>query len=385
MENNETAHKFCANCGQKINISNKFCPSCGAAQGTATNSDLQATATVLFEGAKKVAGKTMNTVIQKANELTGETGEVKLHLKDLVSNVFKKHSKEEQNELFICGTAKTTPKENEISSSWPKPWLYSRIFFMFAITFGLLSIVAEWFSNDNAVPGLIFIGALAVPFSTVIFFFEVNAPRNMSLFEVIKIFFVGGALSLVATLILFEFAPVGELDYAGAIIVGIVEEIGKFVIVAYYCKNAKVKHILTGLLIGSAVGAGFAVFETAGYAFNYLLVGGWETMLEVIYTRAILSLGGHVVWAAISGAALVLVKGAEELKKEHLLNSRFLKLFAVPVVLHSVWDMPIPVPVDIPLVGIALTVLAWIMVLVLINTGLKQLSKTNQAAITTNE
>ncbi|MGN0569611.1 MAG: PrsW family glutamic-type intramembrane protease [Candidatus Fimenecus sp.] len=385
MENNEATQKFCTNCGQKIDSSNKFCPSCGATQGTGTNPDLQATATELFEGAKKVAGKTMNTVIKKANELTGETGEVKLNLKDLVSNVFKKHSKEEQEELFICGTAKTTPKENEISSSWPKPWLYSRIFLMFAITFGLLSVVAEWFSNTNAIPGLIFVGALAVPFSTVIFFFEVNAPRNMSLFEVIKIFFVGGALSLVATLILFEFAPVGELDYIGATIVGIVEEAGKLVIVAYFCKNAKVKHILTGLLIGSAVGAGFAVFETAGYAFNYLLVEGWETMLEVIYLRAILSLGGHVVWAAISGAALVLVKGAEDLEKEHLLNPRFLKIFAVPVVLHAVWDMPIPVPVNIPIVQIALTVLSWVMVLVLINTGLKQLSKTNKAEVTANE
>lgn len=386
MENNGTTQKFCTNCGQKIDTSNKFCPSCGATQKTATtNPDLQATANELFEGAKKVAGKTMNTVIKKANELTGETGEVTFNLKDLVSDVFKKHSKEEQEELFICGTTKTTPKESEISSSWPKPWLYSRIFLMFAITFGLLSVVAEWFSNTNAIPGLIFIGALAVPFSAVVFFFEVNAPRNMSLFETIKIFFIGGALSLISTLILFEIAPVGDLDYIGATIVGIVEEVGKLVIVAYFCKNAKVKHILTGLLIGSAVGAGFAVFETAGYAFNYLLSDGWETMLEVIYLRAILSIGGHVVWAAISGAALVLVKGTEELTKEHLLAPRFLKIFAVPVVLHAVWDMPIPTPNNLPIVQIACTVLAWVMVLVLINSGLKQLSTPEKVEVTANE
>lgn len=96
MENNGTTQKFCTNCGQKIDVSNKFCPSCGATQKTATtNPDLQATANELFEGAKKVAGKTMNTVIKKANELTGETGEVTFNLKDLVSDVFKKHSKEE--------------------------------------------------------------------------------------------------------------------------------------------------------------------------------------------------------------------------------------------------------------------------------------------------
>lgn len=389
MENNETNQKFCTNCGQKISATSKFCPECGATQGatqrTTANSDLQATATELFEGAKKVAGKTMTTVIKKANELTGETGEVNFNLKDLVSNVFKKHSKDEQEELFICGTGKTTPKESDISSEWPKPWLYSRIFAMFAITFGLLVAMAELFDNSNAIPGLIFIGALAVPFSAVVFFFEVNAPRNMSIFETIKVFFVGGAMSLVATLILFEIFPSGELDYIGATIVGIVEEVGKLAIVAFFCKNAKVKHILTGLLIGSAVGAGFAVFETAGYAFNYLLFGGWEEMLDVIYLRAALSLGGHVVWAAISGAALVLVKKSDTLTKEHLLNPRFLKIFAVPVILHAVWDMPILESVEIPVVQIVLTVLAWVMVLVLINTGLKQLSTSDKAEGVTNE
>ena len=65
--------------------------------------------------------------------------------------------------------------------------------------------------------------------------------------------------------------------------------------------------------------------------------------------------------------------------------NRYLKIFAVPVVLHAVWDMPIPTPSNLPLVQIACTVLAWVMVLVLINSGLKQLSTPEKVEVTTNE
>lgn len=370
METNGTNSRFCTNCGQEISASGNFCPRCGAAQPASG----QPSGGGKGNGTMDAAERAMKTVFQKANEWAGGTGEVNFNLRDLVSGVFKKHTKSEQEEIFICGTGKTTPAESEISSEWPKPWLYSRIFLMFAITFALLAVLLEWFENINAFPGLIFIGALAVPFSAVIFFFEVNAPRNMSIFETIKIFFIGGAMSLVATLILFELFPSGELNYAGAIIVGIVEEIGKFAVVAFFCRSEKVKYVLTGLLIGSAVGAGFAVFETAGYAFRFLIADGSSAMFDVIYIRAALALGGHVVWAAISGAAIVLVKKAAPLAREHLFSVRFLKIFAIPVVCHAIWDMPILTSVSIPVVQILLTVVAWIMILVLINAGLKQIA-----------
>ena len=382
MESSGNSTKFCYQCGQEIDASSKFCPNCGATQqnnSASSYTHIPGSNTVdKINEVRKAAGKTASsftsTVMKKANELTGETGEVKLNLKDLFVNVFKKHSKDEREEIFICGTKTTTPAESEISASWPKPWLYSRIFILFAITFIVLSLLVTFFSNTNALPGMIFIGALAVPFSTLVFFFEVNAPRNTSIFETIKIFFIGGVLSLLVTLFLFLFTPSSEMGFIDAIITGIVEEIGKLVIVAYFCKQPNVKHILTGMLIGSAVGAGFAVFETAGYAFNFLFTNGWNSMLEVIYLRAALAIGGHVIWAAISGGALVLIKKNEKFKKEHIFNIRFLKIFAIPVILHAVWDMPLPMVFGLPMVQIICTILAWVMALIMINTGLKQIS-----------
>ena len=43
-----------------------------------------------------------------------------------------------------------------------------------------LVVLAKMFGNENSIPGMIFIGALIVPISGVIFFFESNAFRNIS-------------------------------------------------------------------------------------------------------------------------------------------------------------------------------------------------------------
>ena len=83
---------------------------------------------------------------------------------------------------------KTTPKESEMVADWPKPWLFSRVFLLFSIVFiGLLIVIME-FGNMNGIPGAMFVGALAVPFSLVVFFWETNVPRNISIFDVVSTF-----------------------------------------------------------------------------------------------------------------------------------------------------------------------------------------------------
>src|SRR5690606_27844597 len=205
-----------------------------------------------------------------------------------------------------------------------------------------------------------------------IFFWETNAPRNISFYEISKMLFIGGASSLVVTLFLFSFLPVHELDFAGAIIVGVVEEVGKLIIILYFIKNLNPKYILNGLLIGAAIGAGFAAFESAGYALRFGLMYGNSTMLDVIFLRAWTAIGTHTIWSAISGAALVYVKGNNPLKSDHLFNANFLKLFAVPVILHAIWDMPLYFLHKFNLLFIII-VIGWVFIFSFIHVGLKQI------------
>jgi len=166
------------------------------------------------------------------------------------------------------------------------------------------------FGNPNAIPGLILVGAFAVPFSWLVFFFEANAFKDISLFEVVKIFFIGGIFSLIVTLFLYQLVSfsqtsqmTGMLTLSDSLAIGVVEELGKLLINSYFISRLNAQHILDGLLIGAVVGAGFAAFETAGYIY-----GAGNQLVEVAVLRGWSAIGGHLVWAAIAGGAIMVVK-----------------------------------------------------------------------------
>lgn len=312
---------------------------------------------------------------EPVNELIGERGPVDLKLRDLFSQVFRRHTKAESERIFIAGTAFTTPKEADISSAWPRPWLFSRVFLIFLVTYAMLWVCLIDFGNPYALPGLMLIGSFAVPFSLVFFFFETNALQNISIFDVVRMFFLGGVASIIVTLVLYTVFPVYRISITSAFVVGMVEELGKLLIVAGFVSQLNVKYILNGLLIGAVIGAGFASFESAGYAFRAFQTMHNETFLSVIVTRAWTSIGTHAVWTGIAGAALVLVKLNRPFTIGLLFKARFLKLMIVPILLHAFWDMPLPGIGDSILKVIGLIVIGWLFILVLINSGLKQVTR----------
>ncbi len=333
--------------------------------------------------------KTVDTITERVNVMLGGEGVVDLRLKDLFSQVLKRHTKEEADELFICGTQYTTPEPERISSSWPKPWLFSRVAVVLIVTFYFLLACYNVFGNSNAIPGIMFIGSLAIPFSMLIFLFEINAPRNISIFQVVFVFMIGGAASLFVTLILYQFNSSVELNIGGAIFVGVVEEVGKILILAYMMKRLQTtKYILNGLLIGGAVGAGFAVFESAGYAFSAYIgaklygilsvqtSSSVDNMVSNIIVRGFLSPGSHIAWAAMEGAFLVIVLNGEEFKWSSIWSSKFLYLCILPVAMHAFWDMPILTFLigEIPVKMITLEVLAIIIIFVILHRGLEQIN-----------
>lgn len=354
--------KYCTNCGLANEENANFCAKCGRS--------LLSTETLTNEQ--------NSSWVNHLNDYVGNNRPADLNWKVLFSDVLKKHTREEAEEIFICGTKTTTPSLEEVSKEWPHPWLYSRVFAMFAIAFGLLYVCCSVFGNINTLPGFIVVGAFTVPLTTLILFLEVNAYKNVSIYDVGQTFLIGGCASLVATLLLFSIiGGSGELDFFGAFLVGVIEELGKAVIVYYFIKRMNKFSILPALLIGASVGAGFAAFESAGYALRVLIDCGWEAMMDNIILRGILSPGGHVAWAAITGAALVIAsKELTEFSTSVFTNKRFLRLFLIPVLLHAAWDSPLAaIGFEIYLVPILLTIFVWIVVLILINMGLSEIAK----------
>lgn len=368
------AEPVCAKCGHKLASGTRFCPNCGADQSAAQ----------VGTGGDYIK-KGFDTFTATINTMAGESGKAEIHLKELYSDVFKRHTQEEKDELFVCGTSKTTPKESEMVAEWPRPWLYSRIFLMFSIVFAGLYVMVMNFGNLNGVPGAMFVGALLVPLTVMMFFWEMNVPRNISILDVLSVFFVGGVFSLVVTLFLYSFFPsAGAGPLWGSTLVGLIEELGKVLVVAYYVKRNNTRYKLNGLLLGSCVGAGFAVFETAGYAFMSLInTNSLTAMMDILFQRGVLAIGGHVVWAAISGFGLIVAKGEEPLQTNHFFSAKFLKFLMLVSALHAVWDWNMPFITTLMQLNLkyaALILIALGTVLVLLSAGLRQVSAIAQKA-----
>ena len=376
----------CSECGNEISSSAKFCPQCGASveQHFCPECGVKLKGNEIncpecgFPLSKKTAS---NIITENLDKITGAKSENYVTFKDLFKDTFKKHSEEELDNVFVCGSSSTTPNVKDVNPKKASAWVYFKIFIFFIIAYIPTRIGYINYGNLNFLPALIMLGAFAVPVTILIFFYEINLFRNIPFYKVIKYFILGGALSLILAILFFSLDINTDIStYSGALMVGLIEEVAKAAIVAFFLfKSKNSNYILNGLLIGAAVGAGFAAFETAGYILRYGLAGGDAVMLQTIKIRGFLAPGGHVAWAAIEGAALMYVKGFEKLDKKHLNDKRFLLICLIPVVLHGIWDMPIQAPYY--LVQIAMTILAWLVIIYFINLGLKQIDDAKKLEI----
>lgn len=324
------------------------------------------------------AHKVVGDMAKKVTELVGVEQLEGFKLGEMFSEVFKKHSQSEVEEYFTVGTARTTPPISEVDTAWPRPWMFFRTFVGALVVY--LAFVQAWkeFLNPNLVPGLIFVGSFAVPISTLFFFLESNPRRNISLYQVIRLVFLGGVLSLIFSLFLFRVTRSLSLDWLGASVAGLAEEPGKLLALLLVINVTRYRYIHNGLLFGAAVGTGFAAFESAGYALMALLDGSSSIMLDNIQVRGMLAPFCHIVWTGMNAGALWRVKGDQKFRLDMLKDPRFYRVFAFSVVLHMLWNSPI----DLPFYGkyILLGFGAWVVVLSLVQQGLKQLREEKMAA-----
>ena len=300
-------------------------------------------------------------------------------LSDLFAEVFSKHSREEVEDYFTVGTAKSTPSILEVDASWPKPWLFTRMMIGALVLYFLFWIGWKLWENPNLLPGLMLIGSFAIPISALVLFIEFNVRRNVSLYMVVRLVLLGGILSLLITHVIGSLLAAGLLPNAGwapflgAAIAGPEEETAKVLAMIAIASAAKYRYKLNGLLIGASVGMGFAAFESAGYAFNVLLAEGEvEDMVANINMRGLLAPFCHIVWSAIAGCALWRVIKGQGFRWRMLCDENFVRLFLVPVVLHMIWNFPLQLPFfgNQIVAGIA----GWIVCLSLVQEGLHEVA-----------
>lgn len=292
------------------------------------------------------------------------------NLGDVFSEALKRHSSEEVEEYFTVGTPSTTPPIEKVNTGWPRPWMFLRTFLGAAFVYFMFVQAWKEFENINLVPGLIMVGSFAVPVSALIFFFEMNVRHNASLYQIIRLVFLGGIVSMTISLMFFQISDSLEVDWLGASFAGLVEEPGKLLALAIVVNSSRYHYTLNGLLFGAAIGTGFAAFESAGFAL-YAGLYNAEDMLDSIMLRGMLAPFGHIVWTGMCAGALWKVKGKQPFQFRMLKDPRFYRVFIIAVVMHMIWNSPIYLPFYLKY--LILGAAAWVIVFSLIQSGLKQI------------
>ncbi|PZE27111.1 PrsW family intramembrane metalloprotease [Curtobacterium sp. MCBD17_028] len=199
----------------------------------------------------------------------------------------------------------------------------------------LVTIVVTVFTrNTNLVPTIILLGSFLVPFTVVLFVIE-RVTGTVSTMQLIVAFFVGGILGVLGASVLEANLHQNVFLY---IAVGFVEEFVKGVLLLFVGWRVRPKTARQGALLGATVGAGFAAFESAGYAFNAAITQQGIDLFSLLQTeviRAVLSPVGHVLWTAILGAVIFgLAHGSQRIRWSWLV----LVAYVGVALLHGLWD-----------------------------------------------
>jgi RsiW-degrading membrane proteinase PrsW (M82 family) len=190
--------------------------------------------------------------------------------------------------------------------------------------------------NVNLVPTIILLGSFLVPVTFVAYAFG-RADQIVTAQRVLTAFVYGGVLGVLgASLLEAEFLKQPSIPtYLG---VGVIEEAVKLAALWLLARRLPRYTMRDGIVLGAAVGFGFAALESAGYAFNALFTSSGLSLINLVETevlRGILAPVGHGLWTAILGGALFgAAAGRGRLRPTWVLAG----WLVVVALLHALWD-----------------------------------------------
>ena len=190
--------------------------------------------------------------------------------------------------------------------------------------------------NPHLVPSLLLLGSMVVPGTFVAFTRGWSGPQLVPATAVGAAVLVGGAVGVVLAAVL-EYRTLQRLGTMPMLGVGLIEEGSKLAVAAVFLLVLhRYRSMGAGILVGVAVGTGFAVLETMGYGFVALVQSGGNlgALEQTLFIRGVTSPAGHAAWTGLTcwglwgfvhrptGGRLLRAVGA----------------FVLAVVLHALWD-----------------------------------------------
>lgn len=119
------------------------------------------------------------------------------------------------------------------------------------------------------------------------------------------------------------------------LVVAIVEEGLRYVLLYWWIKRSQViDQVFDGLLVGVAVGLGFATLENTIYFLGLFKDGSYDTLVFVFFLRFIISTVAHISFGGLMGA--LLARGVFNIYD----SARYtIPAFFIPWFLHGLYDL----------------------------------------------
>ena len=154
--------------------------------------------------------------------------------------------------------------------------------------------------NANLIPTVVLLGSFLVPVTFVAWAFERRETGEITAGLILSTFVTGGVLGVLGASVLESFLlhPSPWLFFG----VGLIEEAVKLGALMVLTRHPRARTLRDGMILGAAVGFGFAAFESAGYAFTALFSVDGLSLVQLVQTevlRGLLAPVGHGLWTAI--------------------------------------------------------------------------------------
>ncbi len=262
-----------------------------------------------------------------------------------------------------------------------RSWM--RAFFVGLLLFIVTTLVMFLTANANLYPTVILIGNFLVPIVFVAFLYDHRHFSALTPMTIATSFCIGGILGVLGASILESLLlpvavnPGHGLSLSGGLLVGLIEEGCKIGAVMILARRMPHTSEMDGLLLGGAVGMGFAALESTGYAFSAFLASGGHVDASIVSTvvRGLVAPFGHGVWTAILGAVLFRASGPHRFR----ITGSVILAYLFVSVLHGLWDglpfslyLVVPPGIPISIISLVLGIIGIIVLFLLYRRSLVQ-------------
>lgn len=217
----------------------------------------------------------------------------------------------------------------------PSRWRWLKLLCLGVITW-VVTVVALAITQDAfLIPLTVTTGSFVIPVCGAIYVFDRLYDSAFPGIRIVEGFALGGTLGiLLAVFGEYLLLSSGTLRYFG---VGLIEEAAKLVALWLVARRLRSYSMRDGIVLGVAVGFGFAAFESSGYALVALFgPHGLElhNMIGTVVERGLLAPVGHGLWTGILGGVLFMAARRGRLRVAPIVVVTFLFV----ALLHALFD-----------------------------------------------